>query len=139
MVKSRAWALGVVACLVFRAVPATGDLVWPDTDLSKRVQAWFAQIAGSEDDAQAFFKEHLSPEALTDVPVTERLARRRTMLQRLQSFTAVEVVEATPTHMRVRMKTGAGNEASLVVDADDAAPHLIKAISMMVNAGGPPP
>ncbi|MFN8177939.1 MAG: serine hydrolase domain-containing protein [bacterium] len=135
--NARRWALGLlVAWLAGPVGVARSELKWPDTDLSRRVQAWFVQFAGSEDDARAFLKANLSQVALSEASVDARVAGRRNMVARMQSLTPVEVLESTPTHMRVLAKAGSGDEPTLTVEAEEAPPHLIKTITLGFQVGG---
>ena len=100
--RARALLFTFVTALFCVPLAAAAELHWPPGELSTHVQAYFAQLRGSEADARQFFTEHMSPAALADVPVDERMARRTAMLQRTQGLTALEVVTSEPARMEVR-------------------------------------
>jgi CubicO group peptidase (beta-lactamase class C family) len=124
------------------AAAAGSEPEWPDTDLSKRVQAWFTQLAGDEEEARVFFQDNFTAQSLTEITIESRLARRKSMLSRIGGLTAVTVLEATPTSMRIATQAVSGEEPTLEVEADEAPPHLIKAINLKMapppGPGGPP-
>ena len=135
--NARRWALGMlVAWLAGSVAVARSEPKWPDTDLSRRVQQWFVQFSGTEDDARAFLKANLSPAALAEASLDARIAGRRNIVARMQSLTPVEVLESSPTHMSVLAKAGSGDEPTLTVEAEETPPHLIKSITLGFRVGG---
>ncbi len=125
--------LTIFACV--SAVPAPAEIAWPKSPLSGHVQAYFAQLRGTEADARKFFAEHLAPAALADAPVEERIQRRTMMLERTGGLTPLEVVNDDTAAMDVRCKAGNGDELVALFEAEPVPPHRI--IGVRLEVGGP--
>lgn len=123
--------------VVGAAAAAHGESEWPDTDLARRVQAWFAQLSGTEEEARQFFLQNFSAESLAETTIETRLSRRKVMLNRTGGLTALEVLEATPTRMRIATKAVTGDEPTLEVEAEEAPPHLLKNVNLKMPQQDP--
>ena len=112
-----AWSLAILLVSAVRAEPQ-----WPDTELSRHVQAWFAHLTGSESQARTFLEQHLAPAALAEVPVEVRLERRRRLLDRSGGLTPLEVLSSTESAMSVRVRDGHGEEPVVLFEAEAGIP-----------------
>ena len=83
----------VLAAFATAAAPPAAQLEWPGTEIAGRARAWFAQLAGSEEEARRFFAEHLAPSALAEAGVDVRMERRHGMIERTGGLTPLEVVD----------------------------------------------
>lgn len=134
----RRLALGAIVFLAIGfAVVVRSEPEWPDTDVSRRVQAWFAQLSGTDTEAQEFFQTNFSEESLADASMETRLDRRRILLRRTGGLTPLEVTEATPTSMKVLTRAGNGEEPLLVVEAEESAPYLLKSVRVALEGSSP--
>ncbi len=139
--RRRALALVSLAAFVCAPLAKAAELAWPAGELSAHVQAYFAQLRGNEADARKFFAEHLSPEALVEAPVEERLQRRTAMLQRTQGLTPLEIVTVESALMQVRCRAGNADVVLAVFEAEPASPHRIVGVRLEageMGGGGPP-
>ena len=122
------------------APPPAAAVRWPAGELSRRVQAYFAQLRGSEADGRRFLAENIAESGLPDAPVDERLDRRRMMLERIGVLTPLEVVEAGPAAMSVLCRAANGEELLAIFEGEPAPPH--KLLGVRLEAGehgqGPP-
>lgn len=128
----------VAALLVlFASVPGpvTGEPAWPDTDLARHARAWFAHLEAPEDAAAAFYAGHFAADALAQVPVTERLERRRALLERSGGLTPLAVLDSTPSRLRVRARDGGGEEPVVTFEGEAGPPHRLT--GLRVELGGP--
>lgn len=124
-----------VLCLILATSSAHAEdakLVWPGSELSTHVQAWFAQLRGDEAAARAFFTAHLAP---SDVPIETRLERRRGMLEQAGVLVPLEVLSADGSTMRVRVKTGNGEPAVAIIMGEPDAPHRIVGVRLEAGEG----
>ncbi len=128
-------AFSVAFVLVMAPSIVSAEIVWPKSLLSRHVQAWFAQLRGTEADARRFFTEHIAPAALVDAPVEERLQRRTMTIERTQGLTPLEVVNDDPAAMDVRCKAGNGDQVVAMFEAEPAPPHRI--VGVRLEAVGP--
>ena len=136
--KTRRWALGAVIVLVVGvATRAPGESDWPDTELSRRVQAWFTQLSGTDEEAEQFFLDNFSPESLKETTLETRMSRRKVLINRTGGLTALSVLEATPTRMLIAMRAVSGDEPTLEVLAEDAPPYLIKTVNLKMPTKDP--
>jgi CubicO group peptidase (beta-lactamase class C family) len=126
----------ILAALAFAPEAGAAELNWPSGGLSAHVQAYFAQLRGSEAEARAFFDQHMSPAALADANVDARLQRRATMLSRVQGLTPLEVVVSEPAHMQVRCRAGNGEELLAIFEGEPDMPH--KLLGVRLEAVGEP-
>ena len=134
-------AFAAAAWLTTAPLAMAAELRWPEGALSAHVQAYFAQLRGSEADARKFFAEHMATSALADAPVDERLKRRAGMLQRIQSLTPLEVVSVEATRMQVRCRAGNGDDVLAIFEAEPQPPHGLVGVRLEAGemGGGPPP
>ena len=112
-------------------------LEWPGTELAGHAQAWFAMLAGSEQDARRFFAEHFAPSALAEAGVDERLERRRATLEQTGGLTPLEVVSDDPDLVEVRCVAGNGDNVVASIRGEEASPHRITGVSLEVSPNGP--
>ena len=133
--------LAFLLALVCVPLAAAAELHWPPGELSAHVQAYFAQLRGSEAQARRFFAEHMSPAALADASVDERMARRTAMLQRTQGLTPLSVITSEPARMEVRCGAGNGDQVLAIFEAEPASPHGLLGVRLEAGergGGGPP-
>jgi len=128
-------ALAPLAAAGAPGAPADGRLEWPATEIARRARAYFAQLAGSDDDGHRFFAEHFAPSALAEAGVPVRLERRRVMLERTGGLTPLEVVNDEPAQLAVRCRAGNGDDVVATFRAEPGPPHRLFGVSL--EAGGP--
>jgi len=116
-----------------------GPIPWPAGELSRRVQAYFAQLRGSEADARNFLAEHFAPSALANASVDERLRRRTAILESTGGLTPLEVVEAGAAAMSVRCREGNGDVVLAMFEAEPSPPHKLLGVRLEAGdrGGGP--
>jgi CubicO group peptidase (beta-lactamase class C family) len=130
-------AFAATAAIAAPAQPAADRIEWPGTPLARRAQAYFAQLAGSEDDARRFFTEHLAPSALAEADVPVRLERRRVMLERTGGVTPLEVVGNNAMELTVRGLAGNGDAVVVIFRAEPEPPHRLLGVAIEARAEGP--
>ena len=144
------WMLVSVVGPVFAAAPphptstgaaAPGPIQWPAGELSRRVQAYFAQLRGTESDARKFLGEHFAAASLAQASVDERLRRRAAMLEATGGLTPLEVVEAAAAAMSVRCREGNGDRVLAMFEAEPSPPHKLLGVRLEAgeHGGGPGP
>jgi CubicO group peptidase (beta-lactamase class C family) len=124
------------------AVPLrAADLTWPGTELGGHVRAWFEMLAADDAGARKFMGEHMAASALAQVPIDERLERRRATLSRTGGLVPLEVVNVEPASMSVRCRAGNGDQVTATFEAEADAPHKLLGVRLELGAGegGPPP
>jgi CubicO group peptidase (beta-lactamase class C family) len=136
-IHSRA-PFAALASLVFilAASTARADIQWPAGELSRHVQAYFAQLSGDEAAARRFFAEHFSPAALADAPVDVRLQRRTATLERTGGLTPLEVLSVEAGTMDVRCKAGNGDEVTAIFEGEASPPHLLIGVRLEATPPG---
>ena len=129
----------VLAAFATAAAPPAAQLEWPGTEIAGRARAWFAQLAGSEEEARRFFAEHLAPSALAEAGVDVRMERRHGMIERTGGLTPLEVVDDTPSELAVRCSAGNGDHVTATFHAESAAPHRLLGVTLEAgdDTGGP--
>jgi len=131
-------ALALLAAAAFASSPsAAAGIEWPGTAIAGHARAWFAQLAGSETDARAFFAEHFSPAALAEAGLDVRLERRRGMLERTGPLTPLEVLNDDPDRLEVRCRAGNGDEVVAIFAGEPAPPHRLTGVRLEATGGGP--
>jgi CubicO group peptidase (beta-lactamase class C family) len=130
----------VAALSLLLAAAASGEVAWPPGELSRRVQAYFAHLRGSEADARRFLAEDFAAPALADAPLDERLRRRAMMLERTSGLTPLEVVESGAATMSVRCRAGNGDDLLAIFEAEPSPPHKLLGVRLEAgeHGGGPP-
>src|SRR6185369_18076577 len=120
------------------AVPArAAEIAWPENDLGRHVRAWFEMLKADDAGARRFLSEHMAASALAEVPIDERLERRRGTLARSGGLTPLELVEEEPASMSVLCRAGNGDEVRVIFEAEPDAPH--KLLGVTLEAGPPAP
>ena len=131
--------LSLLASLAVAVTPAgsarAADVQWPDTEMGEHARAWFEMLRADDAGARAFLTGHMAASALTQVPLEERLERRRSMLANTGGLTPLEVVNVDATSISVRCKAGNGDDVMAVFQGEDAAPH--KLLGVRLEAGPP--
>jgi CubicO group peptidase (beta-lactamase class C family) len=137
--RSRRLMWVLLAIWITASVAQASELSWPDTDLSRRVQGWFAQLKANDADAKAFLKNNFADSTLAGQPMATRMERRRAMIDHFKGMTPVEIAEASETQMKVKAHCGNGMDAVVTFAAQDAPPHLLTSISIVVGHTDAPP
>ena len=131
--------LSLLASFAAAVAPAAfaraADVQWPDTEMGEHARAWFEMLKADDAGARAFLTAHMAASALTQVPLEERLDRRRSMLANTGGLTPLEVVNVDATSISVRCKAGNGDDVMAVFQGEDAAPH--KLLGVRLEAGPP--
>ena len=131
--------LSLLASLAVAVTPAgtarAADVQWPDTEMGEHARAWFEMLKADDAGARAFLTGHMAASALAQVPLEERLDRRRSMLANTGGLTPLEVVNVDATSISVRCKAGNGDDVMAVFQGEDAAPH--KLLGVRLEAGPP--
>ena len=135
LIRSRA-LLAALAAFAFVVPPARAEIAWPPGELSRHVQAYFAQLSGDEAAARKFFAEHFSPAALAQAPLEVRLQRRITTIERTGGLTPLEVVNVETASMDVRCKAGNGDEVTAIFEAEESPPHRLVGVRLEADAPG---
>jgi CubicO group peptidase (beta-lactamase class C family) len=137
LIRSRAFVAGLAAmALAIPDTQAQANVAWPPGELSRHVQAWFAQLTGDAAAARKFFAEHFAPAALADAPVETRLQRRTAMLERTQGLTPLEVLNVETSTMDVRCTAGNGDEVTAIFEAEDSPPHRLVGVRLEATPPG---
>ncbi len=118
-----------------RPAASTATLHWPATELSRHVQAYFAQLAGDDSGARTFLEEHMAPAALAEAGIDARLERRRAMLAGTRGLVPLEVLGASPTSMSVRCRAGNGDAVVATFDAEAAPGHRLLGVRLEASTG----
>lgn len=112
------------------------DVAWPDTDVSRHAQAWFAMLSGDEAAARRFIEQHFAPSALAGATTGERLARRQSMLARTQGLTPLAIVEGDPASLAVRCRAGNGDNVVAIFTAEPGPPHRLVGVQLDASPPG---
>lgn len=129
--------LSAAAALAAGPDPAAPAVEWPGTAIAGHARAWFAQLAGSETDARAFFAAHFSPAALAEAGLDVRLERRRGMLERIGPLTPLEVLNDDPDRIELRCRAGNGDEVVAIFAGEPTPPHRLTGVRLEATGGGP--
>lgn len=131
LVRSRPRSAALASLVLLLAAPiARGEIQWPPGDLSRHVQAYFAQLSGDEAAARRFFAEHFSPAALEQATVEIRLGRRTATIERTGGLTPLEVLNVETTTMDVRCKAGNGDVVTAIFEGEETPPHRLVGVRL---------
>lgn len=137
LIRSRAHLAALASfALVLVVPPARAGISWPAGELSRHVQAYFAQLSGDEAAARRFFAEHFSPAALADAPLEVRLERRAATLARTGGLTPLEVLNVETASMDVLCKAGNGDQVTAIFAAEDTPPYRLVGVRLEANGPG---
>jgi CubicO group peptidase (beta-lactamase class C family) len=137
------------ACLAVILLAATALVAhaadamrWPDTQQARHARAFLAAWAADEAAMRALYAEHFDPAALRETPVEGRLERWRALREREGVFQAIEVEDAAPDLLALRVENGRGDERVLEFRYAPTPPHLLLGLGIIANGpagdGGPP-
>ncbi len=130
-------ALALLAAAALAAAPSSAAAIeWPPSAIAGHARAWFAQLAGAEADARAFFAGHFAPAALAEAGLDVRLERRRGMLERTRGLTPLEVLNDDPARLDVSCRAGNGDEVVAIFSGEPSPPHRLTGVRLEARAHG---
>ncbi|MFN8589442.1 MAG: serine hydrolase domain-containing protein [Candidatus Eisenbacteria bacterium] len=118
------------------AIPAGAAVQWPETELARHAQAWFAMLAGDEAAARAFFADHMSAQTPNPVSIETRLQRRAATIERTGGLTPLEVVDDDVARLAVRCKAGNGDFVVAMFEGDDTPAHRLLGVRLEARPPG---
>ena len=131
----RWWALAILMTLGVVSAHAA-EVAWPATDIATHARAWFDMLRGDDAAARQFLTDHMAPSALVEASVEERLARRRSVIDRTGGLTPLGIVGSTPSSIDVRCAAGNGDRVVAMFAAEADAPHRITSVRLSAQPPG---
>ncbi len=120
--------------LVFSGMACAGDATaihFPQTNAGKLVESYFQAFNGNENDMRAYLEQNISPLALTQRPIDERMAVYRQMKSDLKTLEPVKILKESLDAIKLVARSVQKSWLELTFQFEKTAPNKLLGIRIM--------
>jgi D-alanyl-D-alanine carboxypeptidase len=126
--------LSLVVILVFSGMACAGDeatIHFPQTNAGKLVELYFQAFNGNENDMRAFLEHNISPHALTERPIEERMVVYRQMKSDIKTLEPVKILKESPDAIKLVARSAQNSWFELTFQFEKTEPNKLLGIRIM--------